>query len=154
MVNRVPVYCDICMSFSYVLSLIHSLRRSTATRVQVALNVAVPAASLCINRQLYRVAKMKTVGFTDLEKRRNLIYDLLIGVGIPFLQMIARECTYPLATNPLYTRTQSRIRCFREPLRHIRGLRPLLLYVEYAPNLCPLFCMARSDWHCVSLLLW
>ena len=32
-------------------------------------------------------------GMTDVEKRRNLIYDLLIGVGIPFLQMISGECT-------------------------------------------------------------
>jgi hypothetical protein len=31
-------------------------------------------------------------GMTDAEKRRNLLYDLLIGVGIPVLQMITREC--------------------------------------------------------------
>jgi hypothetical protein len=31
-------------------------------------------------------------GMTDAEKRRNSIYDLLIGVGIPILQMITREC--------------------------------------------------------------
>jgi hypothetical protein len=36
---------------------------------------------------------MKTAGITDVEKRRNLIYDLLIGIGIPVLQMIAGECT-------------------------------------------------------------
>ncbi|KAI0271185.1 pheromone A receptor-domain-containing protein [Russula aff. rugulosa BPL654] len=69
MINRVPVYCDI------------------STHIQIGLNVAVPAASLCINRQLYRAATMKTAGITDEEKRRNLIYDLLIGVGIPILQM-------------------------------------------------------------------
>jgi hypothetical protein len=34
---------------------------------------------------------MKTAGTTDAEKRRNLIYDLLIGVGIPVLQMIVGE---------------------------------------------------------------
>ncbi len=36
---------------------------------------------------------MKTAGITDSEKRRALIYDLLIGVGIPLLQMVVRECT-------------------------------------------------------------
>ena len=58
----------------------------------MALNVAVLASSLCINRQLYKAASMKTAGMTDVEKRRNLIYDLLIGVGIPVLQMITGEC--------------------------------------------------------------
>ncbi|KAF8491701.1 pheromone A receptor-domain-containing protein [Russula emetica] len=72
MVNRAPVYCDI------------------STRIQVALNVAVPACSLCINRQLYRVARMKSAGTTDAENRRIVIIDLLIGVGIPVLQMIVQ----------------------------------------------------------------
>ncbi|KAF8491698.1 pheromone receptor [Russula emetica] len=69
MINRAPVYCDI------------------STRIQVALNVAIPACSLCINRQLYRVARMKSAGITDAENRRIVIIDLLIGVGIPVLQM-------------------------------------------------------------------
>jgi pheromone a factor receptor len=72
------------------LSFIHSLS-PPATRIQVALNVAIPASSLCINRQLYRVARMKTAGTSDVEKRRNLIYDLLIGVGVPVLQIIVGE---------------------------------------------------------------
>jgi pheromone a factor receptor len=64
----------------------------TATRIQVAQNVAIPATSLCINRLLYRVARMKSAVTTDAENRRIVIVDLLIGVGIPVLQMIAREC--------------------------------------------------------------
>ena len=35
---------------------------------------------------------MKSAGITDAEKRRIMVYDLLIGVGIPVLQMIVREC--------------------------------------------------------------
>jgi hypothetical protein len=35
---------------------------------------------------------MKTAGVTDAEKRRNLTYDLLIGIGIPVLQMVFGEC--------------------------------------------------------------
>ncbi|KAI0274468.1 pheromone A receptor-domain-containing protein [Russula aff. rugulosa BPL654] len=78
MINRAPVYCDI------------------STRIQVALNVAIPACSLCINRQLYRVARMKSMGTTDAENRRIVLIDLLIGVGIPILQMIAQ---YVISTN-------------------------------------------------------
>jgi hypothetical protein len=73
-------------------SLALTLRHFTATRFQVALNVAIPACSLCINRRLYKVAKMKVMGMTDDEKRRAVVQDLLIGVGIPVLQMISREC--------------------------------------------------------------
>ncbi|KAI9509916.1 pheromone A receptor-domain-containing protein [Russula earlei] len=69
MINRAPVYCDI------------------ATRFQVAMNVAIPAASLCINRRLYKIATVKAVMITRAEKRRAIITDLLIGLGIPLLQI-------------------------------------------------------------------
>jgi pheromone a factor receptor len=69
-----------------------TLLHPTATRIQVALNAALPACSLCINRRLYKIASMKAVVITDTQRRRTLIYDLLIGVGIPILQIIAREC--------------------------------------------------------------
>ena len=73
---------------------VHSLfvTSSTAIHIQAALNVAIPASSLCINRLLYRVARMKSAGTTDAENRRIVIIDLLIGVGIPVLQMASREC--------------------------------------------------------------
>ena len=74
------------------LSSIYLLCRPTATHIQVALNVAIPACSLCINRRLYKIATMKAVVFTSSEKRRAVIYDLLIGVGIPILQIISGEC--------------------------------------------------------------
>lgn len=61
-------------------------------RIQAALNVAIPACSLCINRRLYKiVTNVKTVEDTRSEKRRAVIIDLLIGLGIPILQMVARE---------------------------------------------------------------
>jgi len=72
MINRVPVYCDI------------------ATRMQVALNVAIPACSLCINRRLYKIATVKAVMITREEKRRAVIYDLLICLGIPLIQIPAQ----------------------------------------------------------------
>ena len=97
---------------------------------------------------------MKTAGITDAEKRRIMVYDLLIGVGIPVLQMTVGECAWPFAANWLFTRTQSRVRCFRKSLQPTRGFRPYLVFLEYSANLCPLSLVARGDWHCVSLLLW
>ncbi len=100
MINRVPVYCDICQStdMSFLKTSL-TLRHPTATRFQVALNAAIPACSLCINRRLYKIAKMKYVVLTSSEKRRAVIYDLLIGVGIPILQIISRECSKPFMVN-------------------------------------------------------
>jgi pheromone a factor receptor len=38
---------------------------------------------------------------TDADKRRAVIYDLLIGVGIPILQIVAGECAFPFNINRL-----------------------------------------------------
>jgi pheromone a factor receptor len=70
---------------------VHSCLLLPVARIQAALNVAVPAASLCINRRLYKIATIKTVTVTASEKRRNVMIDLLIGIGIPIVQMITRE---------------------------------------------------------------
>ena len=102
-INRVPVYCDIG-TFVDALSLECSFtfHYRTVTRMQVAQNVAIPACSLCINRQLYRVATAKVMMPTYAEKRRAVIQDLLIGVGLPILQIIARECA-PFTISELFT---------------------------------------------------
>ena len=92
MINRVPVYCDIGKSLdALALEHILTVRHPTATRMQVALNVAIPACSLCINRRLYKIATVKAVMITREEKRRAVIYDLLICLGIPIVQILARE---------------------------------------------------------------
>jgi len=72
MINKAPVYCDI------------------VTRIQVALNVAIPASSLCINRRLYKIASVDAVMVTPKEKHRAIMTDLLIGIGIPILQIVAQ----------------------------------------------------------------
>jgi hypothetical protein len=95
-----------------------TLRHRTVTRIQVAQNVAIPACSLCINRQLYKAATAKVIMPTDAEKRRAVIQDLMIGVGLPILQIIARECVWLCTNSELFTRMRSRIRCFAESLRH------------------------------------
>ena len=112
-INRAPVYCDIGKSvdpLSFKRSL--TLRHRTVIQFQVALNVAISACSLCINRRLYKIASVKSVMITREEKRRAVIQDLLIGVGIPILQIIARECTWLFVVNKSFTRTQYRLRCF------------------------------------------
>jgi Pheromone A receptor len=76
----------------------------TATRIQVAQNVAIPAASLCINRRLYKIATLKSVTITASEKRRAVMVDLLIGIGIPILQMISRESAWSVFLSRLFTR--------------------------------------------------
>ncbi|KAF8055251.1 pheromone receptor [Lyophyllum atratum] len=64
-----PLWCDI------------------STRLVVGTAVAIPAASLCINRRLYKIASGTTVSLTREHKRRAVMVDLAIGLGIPFLQM-------------------------------------------------------------------
>ena len=61
----------------------------TASRFQVALNAAIPACALCIQRRLYKCTTMTTGGATLEEKRRDIVVDLLIGIGIPILQIAA-----------------------------------------------------------------
>ncbi|KAK7435130.1 a-factor receptor [Stygiomarasmius scandens] len=67
---RAPVWCDI------------------STRFLVGSAVAIPAASLCINRRLYHISSANTVTTTRAEKRRAIMVDLAIGLGIPILEMI------------------------------------------------------------------
>jgi pheromone a factor receptor len=69
-VNWAPVWCDI------------------TTRFMTGLSVAIPAASLCINRRLYTIANIRSVTFTNDDRRRAILIDLAIGVGIPALVMV------------------------------------------------------------------
>ncbi|KAF5381864.1 hypothetical protein D9757_008343 [Collybiopsis confluens] len=69
-INWAPVWCDI------------------STRFMIGSAVAIPAASLVINRRLYYIATANAVTITKAEKRRAVMVDLGIGVGIPVLQMI------------------------------------------------------------------
>jgi pheromone a factor receptor len=61
---------------------------STATRIQVALNAAIPACSLCIQRRVYKCVSGNAKRATHMDKR-EVIIDLLIGLGIPILQIAA-----------------------------------------------------------------
>ncbi|KIM42060.1 hypothetical protein M413DRAFT_445231 [Hebeloma cylindrosporum] len=69
-VDRAPIWCDI------------------STRLMVGISVAIPAASLCINRRLYKIATCQTATISRGQKRRAVMADLGIGLGIPALQMV------------------------------------------------------------------
>lgn len=68
-----------------------ALITATATHIQIALNVAIPACALCIHRRLYHIAAITTVTHTRAQQRREIVIDLLIGIGIPVLQMALCE---------------------------------------------------------------
>jgi pheromone a factor receptor len=69
-INRAPVWCDI------------------SSQLIIGSSLAIPAVSLCINRRLYQIASVQSVTKTRAEKRRDVIIDLAIGVGLPILGMI------------------------------------------------------------------
>lgn len=69
-INWAPVWCDI------------------TTKFMIGTSVAIPACSLCINRRLYHIASVSSVTKSRAQKRRDILTDLGIGIGIPVLQMI------------------------------------------------------------------
>ena len=66
-----------------------------ATKFNIGMTVAISAASLCINRRLYHIACIRVVTATKSDRRRAVLVDLAIGVGIPVLVMILRMFPYP-----------------------------------------------------------
>ncbi|EKM79051.1 STE3-type pheromone receptor [Agaricus bisporus var. burnettii JB137-S8] len=73
-INYAPIWCDI------------------SSRIMVGTAVAIPAASLCINRRLYRIASVRRVMITKAEKRQQVMVDLAIGLGLPILEMVLQIC--------------------------------------------------------------
>ncbi|KAH9484589.1 Pheromone B alpha 3 receptor [Psilocybe cubensis] len=69
-VNRAPIWCDI------------------STKFMIGLNVAMPAAALCIARRLYHISTLQSITVTRAAKRRHVIVDLLIGLGLPVVEMV------------------------------------------------------------------
>ena len=58
-----------------------------AIKFEIGVSIAVPAAILCINRRLYLLASSTTIIPTKADKIRELIIDLVIGIGLPFIVM-------------------------------------------------------------------
>ncbi|KAF9458256.1 pheromone receptor [Collybia nuda] len=70
MVDDLPGWCDI------------------SVRIIVGASTAIPAASLCINRRLYRISRLQTAKVSDAEKRREMIVDFAIALGLPIFFII------------------------------------------------------------------
>ncbi|KAH7911860.1 pheromone A receptor-domain-containing protein [Hygrophoropsis aurantiaca] len=68
-IDKAPVWCDI------------------SSRFIIGSAVAIPASSLCINRRLYKIASVSTVMKSRAERRRDVLVDLSIGLGIPIVEM-------------------------------------------------------------------
>jgi len=67
--NVAPVWCDI------------------STRFIVGASIAIPAALFVINHRLYKIATRSATYLTAAEKRRDVYFDLAIGLGIPIIHM-------------------------------------------------------------------
>lgn len=63
-----------------------------ASKFMIGTTIAIPAASLCINRRLYYIACIRVVTTTKADRLRGIMVDLAIGVGLPVLIMILRMC--------------------------------------------------------------
>ncbi len=90
-INWAPVWCDICKFLVHLYANASADMGSPASRLIVGTAVAIPAASLCINRRLYHIASVRSVTITKAEKRRQIMVDLAIGLGLPILEMILRK---------------------------------------------------------------
>jgi hypothetical protein len=145
-IDKAPVYCDICR-FMILSSLGRLMNHPTASRIQVALNVAVPACTLCITHRLFKIATAKTVMPTGAKKRRAVMADLCIGLGIPILQMILREFAQrpPTFSRLFCLHGCNRVCCFGKSLPLIRGFRSLPLDCGYATILLPRLGVAYSN---------
>lgn len=67
--NVAPVWCDI------------------STKLFIGAGVGIPAAGLCISRRLYKIAVIKSVAVTREDKRRAVMVDLGITIGLPVMVM-------------------------------------------------------------------
>lgn len=68
--NIAPVWCDI------------------SSKIIIGVSVGIPASVLCISRRLYTLTAVQTVSITPADKRRMVLVDLCIAVGIPVIVMI------------------------------------------------------------------
>ncbi|KAK7680870.1 hypothetical protein QCA50_016180 [Cerrena zonata] len=58
-----------------------------STRITIGVSIGIPAASLCINRRLYKIARVSAVTISRAEKRRAVIIDTLICIVFPCICM-------------------------------------------------------------------
>jgi pheromone a factor receptor len=92
--NIAPIWCDISQSINLSPSWFISNRPRPAGKFLIGFFVSIGASFVVINRRLYKISCISSV-VTPAQKRRQLITDLLIGLGIPFLIMCTRKSLLP-----------------------------------------------------------
>ena len=100
-INWAPVWCDICELTLIIWGRADLKHYVIAARIIIATNVAIPAASLCINRRLYHISSVRSVTVTKAEKRRTVMVDMAIGLGIPLILTALRTFASILSHLPL-----------------------------------------------------
>ena len=83
-----------------------------AARFNIGVSIAIPATVLSINRRLYLLASPTSVLPSQADKRREIIIDFVIGIGLPVIVMILCVCCYNLYTSlahPHYSVFRSRV---------------------------------------------
>ncbi|KAF8239216.1 STE3-domain-containing protein [Tricholoma matsutake] len=65
----VPVWCDI------------------TTKIQIGSTLALPACCLCICIHLERISSTRQVQSTDIQKRRRMVFDIVMCWGLPMVHM-------------------------------------------------------------------
>ena len=59
-----------------------------ASKFNVGVSAAMPATILCINRRLYMLASPTSIIPSKADENRELIIDLVIGIGLPIIVML------------------------------------------------------------------
>nr|AGG68685.1 putative pheromone receptor [Flammulina velutipes]QHW03267.1 putative pheromone receptor protein isoform 5 [Flammulina filiformis] len=65
--NIAPIWCDI------------------STQIILACSIGMPASILCISRRLYKITSIQSVSVTRKDKRKDVLIDMCIAVGVPLL---------------------------------------------------------------------
>ncbi|KAG9005254.1 a-factor receptor, partial [Tulasnella sp. 427] len=61
-----------------------------STALMIALNVAIPTASLLITHRLFSIATVRHVNMSKADSRRKKHVEMAIGVGLPILAVLFR----------------------------------------------------------------
>lgn len=75
----------------------------TVVRIIFVTPHAILAASLVINRRLFKIASTSAVSINRAERRRAILIDLLIGLGIPTITMVLSKLSPRLPMSCLLT---------------------------------------------------
>ena len=86
-VNWAPVWCDISQFFFCFNDNFTGAYLVIATRFNVGISIAIPAVVLCINRRLYLLASPTIIVPSQTDRNREVIIDLVIGIGLPIIVM-------------------------------------------------------------------